>query len=119
MNIGEGVQAPGFESALMQSVKALRRLAGYEMEPAIQERMNDLGERKEFLSVAEQAELISLSGFAEHRTIERLEAAAALKRLRHGGPNRGIPHRPHQAANRRWSNVAGESGVGLPTLQRS
>ena len=82
MNIGEAIQVPGFESALAQTVKALRRLAGYEIEPAIKERMQDLGERKEFLSVAEHAELMSLIGFAEHRTIERLEAEAALKRLR-------------------------------------
>ncbi len=82
MKIGEAIQSPGFESALVQSVKALRRLAGYEIEPAIQERMLDLGERKEFLSGAEHAELISLIGFTEHRTMERLEAEAALNRLR-------------------------------------
>jgi hypothetical protein len=82
MNIGEGVQAPGFESALAQGVNALLRLARYDLEPAIQERMHDLGERKEFLSAAEHAELVSLIEFVEHRTIERLEAQAALKRLR-------------------------------------
>ena len=82
MNIAGAVESPGFESALARSVKALRRLAGYEIEPGIQVRMRDLGERKEFLSEAEHAELISLVEFTEHRTMERLEAEAALRQLR-------------------------------------
>lgn len=81
MNITGTVDSPGFESALARSVKALSRLARYEIEPSIQARMQDLGERKEFLSESEHTELTSLVEFTEHRTVERLEAEAALRQL--------------------------------------
>jgi hypothetical protein len=81
MPIIDAIELPKFESALGRSIKALHRLAGYELEPEIQYRMQDLGERKEFLSEAEHAELMSLIKFSEQRTIERLEAELALKGL--------------------------------------
>jgi hypothetical protein len=62
-------------------VAALRRLAEYELDEAINERMIDLGERKEFLDESEHAELMSLVSFSERRTTEKLEAQVALKRL--------------------------------------
>jgi hypothetical protein len=39
-----------------------------------------LGERKEFLSQGEQEELLALVDFAHKRTIDKLEAQAALDR---------------------------------------
>lgn len=81
MQLGDAIQLPEFESALARSVKALRGLAEYELEPNLQRRMQDLGERKEFLSATEHEELMSLVEFSEHRTLERLEAEVALKQL--------------------------------------
>jgi len=43
--------------------------------------MQDLSERKEFLGAAEYKELLALVEFTQHRTIEKLEAEVALKRL--------------------------------------
>jgi hypothetical protein len=40
-----------------------------------------LGERKEYLSLAEHEELLALVDFAQQRTIEKLEARVALDRL--------------------------------------
>ena len=70
------------KTALSPTVAALRRLAEYELEPSIDRRMQRLGERKEFLGKEEHAELLALVTFAERRTIEKLEAEVALKRLR-------------------------------------
>lgn len=81
MPLPDASQRPQFESALNRSVQALRRFATDELEPAIQRRMQDLSERKEFLSEAEHDELVSLVEFSERRTLERLEAQAALKQL--------------------------------------
>jgi hypothetical protein len=44
--------------------------------------MRQLGERKEFLSPEEHEELLALVDFAHQRTLEKLEAKAALDRLR-------------------------------------
>lgn len=81
MQLADAIQLPKFESALGQSVRALRHIADFELEPGIQQRMLDLGERKEFLSDAEHSELLSLVGFSERRNLERLEAQVALKNL--------------------------------------
>jgi len=61
---------------------ALRRMADYDLEPSLHRRMQVLGERREFLSQGEQEELLALIDFAHKRTIEKLEAQAALDRLR-------------------------------------
>ena len=68
-------------SAVHACVSALRRIADYELKPSLQERLLDLGERKEFLSQAEYDELMSLVDFTQKRTIESLEAELALNRL--------------------------------------
>ena len=81
MEIVEANKLPEFETALTCSVNALRKLAHYELEPGIQQRMLDLGERKEELNETEHEELLDLIKFSEHRTIERLEAEAALNKL--------------------------------------
>lgn len=44
--------------------------------------MHELGERKEYLSLPEHEELLALVDFAHKRTVEKLEAQAALSRLR-------------------------------------
>ncbi|MBC8871712.1 MAG: hypothetical protein H8E44_19975 [Planctomycetes bacterium] len=72
---------PRFESAMDLCVAALRRLAEYELDEAINDRMRVLGERKEFLDQHEHGELMSLVAFSERRTTERLEARVALQRL--------------------------------------
>ena len=61
---------------------ALRRMADYDLEPSLHRRMQVLGERREFLSQGEQEELLALIDFAHKHTIEKLEAQAALDRLR-------------------------------------
>ncbi len=73
-------------AALGPSMKALRRLADYELESGIQSRMQELGERKEFLNKAEHDELVSLIEFSEQRTIEKLEAEVALQQLKAAAP---------------------------------
>jgi hypothetical protein len=72
---------PRFLSAIQACAVALRRLAEYELTPALHSRLHALGERKEFLSPAEQEELLALVDFAQQRTIEKLEARVALDRL--------------------------------------
>jgi len=81
MQISDAIQLPEFESALGRSVQALRRLAQFELEPAIQRRMLELGERKERLSAEEHEELLALVEFSEQRSIERLEAQVVLRQL--------------------------------------
>ncbi len=49
--------------ALEACASALRRIADYELEPALEHRILDLGERKEFLSQAEYDELTAPVGF--------------------------------------------------------
>ena len=73
---------PQFLSAIQACALALRRMADYELEPSLHRRMHALGEQKEFLSPAEHEELLALVALAHQRTIEKLEAQAALAHLR-------------------------------------
>jgi hypothetical protein len=72
---------PQFLSAIQACAVALRRLAEYELAPSLYSRLHALGERKEYLSLAEHEELLALVDFAHQRTIEKLEARVALDRL--------------------------------------
>ena len=72
---------PPLRSALVTCQSALRRIAGYVLDPALDELLRDLGERKEFLSPAEHAELMALVNFSHRRTQEKLEAELALQQL--------------------------------------
>jgi hypothetical protein len=72
---------PKFHSALRSCVQTLRRLAAYELEPPLDRRMQDLGERKEFLGPGEHDELMALVAFTRQRTLDKLEAQVALQRL--------------------------------------
>jgi hypothetical protein len=73
---------PEFQEAMASCVAALRRMAGYELDPSLANRMDSLGERKEFLDPELHEELLALVAFAQQRTIEKLQAEAALARLR-------------------------------------
>ena len=72
---------PRFEDALELCVGALWRMAEYELDDAVNRRMQQLGERKEFLNENEHAELMALVDFTERRTREKLDAQLALNRL--------------------------------------
>lgn len=74
-------RAPDEANALRKCRDALRRIARYTLDPILDKRMLELGERKEFLDAAENAELLAFVAFAEDRTIEKLEAEVALQRL--------------------------------------
>jgi hypothetical protein len=64
---------------LWDCARALRPVADYQLEPALDDRrLRDLGERKEFLSPEEHAELIDLVAFSRKRSIEKLGARLAL-----------------------------------------
>lgn len=70
------------QSALRTCERALRRVADYRLDPALDRRMRDLGERKEWLSEAEHDELLALVAFTQQRTLEKLDAEAALQELK-------------------------------------
>jgi hypothetical protein len=77
---------PQFQLAIQACAVALRRMADYELDPSLHRRMQELGERKEFLNQIEHEELLALVDFTHKRTIEKLEAQAALDRLRTAFP---------------------------------
>jgi hypothetical protein len=77
-------------AALETCATSLNKLAGYQLEPALQRRLDDLGARKEFLDPAEHDELLALVEFSQRRTIDALEAQLALRRLREAFPNAGV-----------------------------
>ncbi|HTU22314.1 MAG TPA: hypothetical protein VMG10_30020 [Gemmataceae bacterium] len=68
-------------STLQTCERALRRVADYRLDPALDQRLRDLGERKEYLSAAEHEELLALVAFTQQRTLDKLEAEAALRDL--------------------------------------
>jgi hypothetical protein len=74
-------------NALQTCVAALKRLAEFQLDPALDGRQRRLGEQKEFLDPEQHAELLALVAFTEQRTIEKLEAQAALQRLRAAFPD--------------------------------
>ena len=72
---------PEVRRALRSCVAALQRLASYQLDPPLDRRLRELGERKEFLSGEEHDELLALARFSQQRALEKLEASAALKGL--------------------------------------
>lgn len=68
-------------SAFEACASTLSKLAGYQLEPSLQARLQDLGERKDLLSQIEHDELMALVDFVGKRSIESLEAKLALKQL--------------------------------------
>lgn len=75
------------QAALRTSLEALDRVANYRLSPALNKRMLDLGERKEFLGPEEHNELLALVAFSQQRSVEMLEARTAIKRLREAFPD--------------------------------
>jgi hypothetical protein len=73
---------PKLHNVLRSCGQALRRLADYQLDPSLELRLQELGERKEFLNAGEHAELMALVAFSQKRTLEKLEARVALERLR-------------------------------------
>ena len=71
-----------FEAALDQCVAALRKTANLELSSKLEDRLCDLNERKEFLSQQEHEQLLLLVDVMHLRSIEKIEAQLALKRLR-------------------------------------
>jgi hypothetical protein len=71
------------QSVLRTCEHALRRLSDYRLDPALDQRLRDLGERKEHLSRTEHEELLALVAFTQQRTLDKLEAEAALREI-HG-----------------------------------
>jgi hypothetical protein len=76
-------------SAFEACASALSKIADYQLEPSLQNRLQDLSERKELLSQLEHDELMALVDFTRKRSIESLEAKLALKRLRDVFPTVG------------------------------
>lgn len=72
---------PAWRAALASSAAALRRVAGYTLPPELDRRILDLGERKEALTPEERAEFLAWVAFTQARSVEKLEAELALRRL--------------------------------------
>lgn len=72
---------PHVKDVLRSCVTALRKVAHFELNSGLDQRLQELGERKEFLDEAERNELFALLDFSEQRTVEKLEAAKALQSL--------------------------------------
>jgi hypothetical protein len=66
---------------LQTCLEALRAVADYKLDPALDQRMLSLGERKESLGSEEHAELMALVTFTQQRTVEKLRAELALRQL--------------------------------------
>ena len=72
---------PAWTAAITSSVAALKRMSGYTLPDALDERILSLGERKESLTEGERAELLAWVMFTQQRSAEKLEAELALRRL--------------------------------------
>lgn len=68
-------------SALHLCERALRRMAEYRLDPVLDQRLRNLGERKERLSPGEHEELMALIAFTQQRMLDKLEAEVALQGL--------------------------------------
>jgi hypothetical protein len=62
-------------------------VANYQLDPELDRWMLEMGERKEFLNSSQHAELMSLVAFTQQRSLEKLEAQLALKRLESAYPD--------------------------------
>jgi len=69
------------EEVLRDCVAALQRSAAYRLPPALDRRLLWLSENKGQLTEAERDELLALADFAGERTVDKLQAQAALQRL--------------------------------------
>ena len=78
--------APDRQHALASSAAALRRAAGYALPPELDRRLLDLGERKDALTPDERAELLAWAAFTQQRSLDKLGAELALRRLAAADP---------------------------------
>jgi len=78
---------PNRAEALRACRSALRRVANYQLDPELDRWMLEMGERKEFHNSSQHAELMSLVAFTQQRSLEKLEAQLALKRLESAYPD--------------------------------
>jgi hypothetical protein len=81
VNASACVLNPQLRDALQVCVNTLGHLSPLELDPPLNRRMLDLGERKESLTESEYEELLSLISLSERRTREKREAELALRRL--------------------------------------
>lgn len=72
---------PDWQAALAASVSSHRRVAAYILPAALDARMLDLGERKESLTPIERGELLALVEFTQARSVEKLDAELAVRKL--------------------------------------
>ena len=79
--MSSAIAEPCRRAALDSSASALRRLAAYELPPELDRRVLDLGERKDSLTADERAELLAWVAFTQQRSIEKVEAEVALRRM--------------------------------------
>ena len=64
-----------------RSIRSLRKMAAYQLPPELDRRILEMGERKTTLTPTEHAELLAWVDFTQQRTLEKLSAEVALKRL--------------------------------------
>jgi hypothetical protein len=81
------VESERLQQALQACILPLRHLARYELETPLVQRLEAMGDRKEFLSPEEHAELVALVEFARRRQVEKLQAEIALERVRNAFPD--------------------------------
>jgi hypothetical protein len=84
------VTEPTWRAALASSVSTHRRVAAYTLPQALNARMLHLGERKESLTPAERDELLALVAFTQDRSIEKLDAELAVRKLTAVCPDLGV-----------------------------
>ena len=80
---------PRVQAALRHGVHALKRVAKYVLPAALDQRMRQLGENKEYLGAADHEELLALVTFSQERTLEKLQAELALRELQTLLPDEG------------------------------
>jgi len=73
---------PQVQSALRECVRTLERVASYRLPPALEQRIQELGENKEFLGTPAHEDLLALVALVRQRSVEKLEADLALQKLR-------------------------------------
>lgn len=79
------------QTALRHGVHALKRLANSTLPAALERRLQQLGDNKEYLAPADREELLALVTFTHERTLEKLQAELALRELQLLLPDGGQP----------------------------
>jgi hypothetical protein len=72
---------PKQRESLQVIEQALRRTATYRLPDFLNREMMELGERKESLTPEQRTRLAALVDYTEDRTLEKLHAEVALRRL--------------------------------------